>query len=671
VSEAVPRSQRPSLLSIALLAGGALLVGLAFAADLLGFGGAAGMGGKQLGLALAGLGAAAAGAVLATRGREARARAAVARAFHAAPRIRPGTCLSFAIAAGILTGFVEVLHQLARKVIADLILKQPDEMVWMVPVSYLLVFGVLGLLLALLVRLWPHTLRLPIALFPVLMLAAWSQIRLHPLNDIARLLLCAGIAAQLCRVCARHPEGTARFARRALPISLALVALAIVGVPGVHALREARALAAQPAAPAHLPNVLLIVLDTVRADHLASYGYERETAPRVDQLAREGAVFERVFSTSPWTLPSHVAMFTGRYGYEISVEWLKALDDTHPTLAEILTARGYATAGFAGNLVYCLREQGIARGFTHYEDFQIEPGVFALSSSLGRWFSMFGSTDWIAELARNDAPTITRRFLRWLPSAKGRPFFAFLNFFDAHAPYRPPPPFDTAFGPARTQVVQRFVQKKWSQEEIRGFIDAYDSSVLAIDASIREMLEQMRAQGLLENTLIVITADHGEQFGEHGLLDHGNSLYRPLLHVPLILWWPGHVPAGLRIPQHATLRDFPATILDLTGIAPPGTLPGKTLARLFDAQHRAEPDDSPLLSEVKAGINTPPWEPIAKGYMASLIEAGLHLIENGDGSVELYELESDPREERDLTSSRPADAARLRQRLEEALRAER
>ncbi len=189
---------------------------------------------------------------------------------------------------------------------------------------------------------------------------------------------------------------------------------------------------------AEAANVLLIVLDTVRAQSLSLNGYERETSPQLERLARRGLSFENAISTSPWTLPGHASMFTGRYPHEVSADWSVPLDATFPTLAEVLASNGYATAGFVANVGYCSYEHGLNRGFAYYSDYQFSLGQFILSSSLGRTVA---SSDRLRRISgyhellnRRTAENINNDFLHWLSTRGRQPFFAFLNYYDAHEP---------------------------------------------------------------------------------------------------------------------------------------------------------------------------------------------------------------------------------------------
>jgi arylsulfatase A-like enzyme len=574
------------------------------------------------------------------------------RKWHDAARITPLECLRVGAFCGLLTGFIEVVQQICRKFFFDIFLKLTEMLLWMAPGVHLLLFGTLGALAAVIAR-FVHLPR-GLVLTAFVALAAWSQIILYPpMYPIAVYALTAGVGVQAARMATARWFGFTKLVRRALPVLAVMFVAALVGVPLEAHLRESRALAALPAPRPGAPNVLLVVLDTVRADHLRSHGYARDTMPHIDAALARGVTFDATFSTSSWTLPAHAAMFTGRFGHEVSADWVTALDDRWPTLAEVLSAQGYATAGFVGNLGYTSHVHGLHRGFAHYEDYYVTPAVIAWHVGISRKF--FPGTVH-ADKVRNSAATVAGAFRSWLAEQPGdRPFFAFLNFFDAHALYLPPPTYDTKWAP-RSPNLRRWYQKlNWSPEEMLGFVDAYDGLLSYIDDSFATIVADLEARGMLDDTLIVITADHGEQFGENDLTEHGNSLYRASIHVPLSFTLPQRVPAGVRVGAPVSLRDLAATVVDVLGVSP-SPFPGHSLAPLWseDPEARVVPETS-VLTEISKGINTPPHVPVTKGDMKSLVEGDLHFILNGDGTGELYDMRADPREEHDLADT-PAGA---------------
>lgn len=631
-----------------LLGTGSLLAGFALSADLLGVGGPPGIGTRQAMLLAAGLAACAGGLVLSPFGRPVRQ---WIDARWAGQPLTGAQCILLAVCIGSTTGAVEVLHSAVLKYGFGTILKQPVHLVWMAPLSYTVLFALAGSVLAAVARAWPRVITLPSAAFVLLAPAAWSQLLLHPrLAGWAVALLCLGAAGQGARWLA-HRQACGRTLGRGFGGLGSLVVVAGLVATWIGSRGDG---ASNPAPPRlEAPNVLLVVLDTVRADHLSLYGYDRITTPHVEALAEEAIAFDWAISTAPWTLPSHASMFTGRYHHQVNADWITPLDDTHPTLAEVLSAAGYATGGFVGNLVYCLREHGIARGFETYEDIQVNLDTLVLSTSIGRYAASQVLGAGVGELATNNAETVTDLFLDWLPDRGERPFFAFLNYIDAHALYLAPERFRAKFGDPGPNVRQWYDRTDWNEVELQQFRNAYDSCIAYIDEQLGRVFTRLREANVLDDTIVIVTSDHGEHFGEHGLTDHGNSLYRELLHVPLIIRMPGGHDEQTRLDDFVSLRDLPRTILDATGADPTGRIPGQSLARLWS---EGPPDDTLLLSEVSRGINTPAHEPRSKGDMKSLFRQHMHYIRNGDRNDELYDLNADPREETNLFRD-PAAAA--------------
>ncbi|MFN2433488.1 MAG: sulfatase [Gemmatimonadota bacterium] len=572
-------------------------------------------------------------------------------------------------------GFVEAAVLAAKKLAFGEILWLSPHFPWMAPVANAALFAVPAALLAAAATAWPRRLPLQVPV-AVLALPAWvGLLFLIPrLHRAALLLLALGMTVQTVRLATAHPGGFRRLVRRSTPWMALAVGGLVVGLLGWPPLRERRALAALPTAEPGAPNLLLIVLDTVRAQSLGLYGYERPTSPQLERWAAGGVVFERALSTSPWTLPSHGSLFTGRYPHELSADWLVPLDSAEPTLAEVLRARGYRTGGFVANTYYTSAEFGLDRGFLRYEDYRLSLGELANSSALARLifsghYRVHGRS-WVLDnhqfLGRKSAGMLRHDVRSWLEDDRQRPFFAFVNYYDAHDPYVPPPPFDARFGVRRTEggLLRRFWMsaKAWVDgggdadpslppaEVLRSDRDSYDASIAALDHELGLLLGELERDDVLRNTLVVITSDHGELFGEHGLTRHGNSLYWPLLHVPLVIVFPQRVPAGPRVAEPVTLRDLPATVLELLG-GGKHPLPGSSLAPLWALPSSGAATASPLLSEVRQGIHKPDREPVSRGDMQSLVMDGSHYIRNGDGREELYRLAHGPGELRDLAGS--------------------
>jgi len=561
----------------------------------------------------------------------------------------------FAVWLGLSVGVIETAALLAQRVLGHAIIHRPRELVWMAPLGYAVIFTVLGLAAASFVRVvrarWPA----PVMLFLLLLTALG--------------LLAAGVAARLTPIVFRRPAATRRLAARSVPLLAGLVAIAGIAAGASRARAERVALDAMPPAPDGAPNVLLLILDTVAATHTSAHGYERPTTPVLERLASEGVAFDGALSTAPWTLPSHASMFTGRYPYELPASWLVPLGSEPPTLAERLRDRGWATAGFVANRQYTTYEHGLNRGFVRYEDYRISPGQIARSTVLGRYIADSRRLrGWIGddrELGRKDARRLADSFLGWLDGAPSRPFFAFLNFYDAHDPYLPPDEYFARFAghprggmesPFRRHAAGRLA-RDLSPEELRLEMDAYDGAISYIDAQIGRLLDGLRERGVLDRTLVIVTADHGEEFGEHGVFLHGHSLYLPSLHVPLVIRYPARVPAGRRVEEPVTLRDLAATVADLAGACDAG-FPGRSLAVQWGDPGCADGvGASPLLASVRRGVRVPAAYPTARGDMYSTFDAQRRYILNGDGVEEVYRWEEDPLETVNLAETPEGRAA--------------
>jgi len=568
-----------------------------------------------------------------------------------------------ALVAGLLAALGELAIQWARQLRGVAVIEQSPDAAWMTPLGSTVAFLVAALILIGLGRLLRPLRRADVVACILAFLASANVLTVIPMLHVAAAgLLAAGIAWQIGRWAGRRQAPPAP-TLRAAAASLVPLALAIGVTGGVwQKVSEARALAKLPAAAADAPNVLLLILDTVRGESLSLHGYGRETTPVLSALAQESTVFDRAWAPSPWTLPSHGSIFTGHWAHEVSADWRDPLDDTQPVLAEALAGRGYATAGFVANLIYTHRGWGLARGFSRYEDFPVSAGQVVNSFQLGRLASglrpLREAIGFHDMLSRKPADELNRSLLRWIDRAgSGRPFFAFVNYFDAHEPLLPPAPWNARFGPPRFTGPYRYDAHKvhplhryeWDAGRIEAQRDAYDGAVAWLDHCIGELIEALGQRGILDNTLVIITSDHGEQFGEHRLLAHGNSLYSQLLHVPLLLRLPGRVPASARIEQGVSLAEIPATVMDLIA-AGPGPFPGASLRRFLPGGDTAVVVDT-VLAEVTGGFSEADWEPIAKGDIRSALVRPWHYILNPDGREELYDVAIDPTERNDLAGS--------------------
>ena len=419
---------------------------------------------------------------------------------------------------------------------------------------------------------------------------------------------------------------------------------------------------------------------------------------------RGGVRFDTARPSASWTLPSHASMFTGQWPHRLSVGWDRGLDESFPTLAEFLAQHGYATAGFVANTFYCNARYGLDRGFARYEDFRENQTISFFEAvrctSLGKCLlSLMGySMDFAPaeKTSRKTASTMNRDALNWLAQRPfGRPFFLFLNYYDAHAPFVPPDEASQRFGLcALPRSVQAEMLKRARQLDLEKgtarsteaerarmqrqaldiLVDGYDSSIAYLDDQIGRLFDELKRLGLLENTLVIVTSDHGEHIQERGFSGHGLSLYRRELHVPLLIFPPRSLPDRQVVADPVNLRELPATVLDLLGLAdrskPP--FPGRSLARFFQpGTHDADAPTEPVLSEVEHQTTIPPlpWVPASLGSVKALTTDKEVYIRNSDGREELYDRLTDPFEAKNLITGdqEPACLKRYRETLERLL----
>jgi arylsulfatase A-like enzyme len=544
----------------------------------------------------------------------------------------------------------------------------------MAPLGYALLFGVLSLLTLPSRR--HRGLRPVVLLCSSVGLIGWVTMLPWPLHFAAALVLAMGVAVQLSRLADRHEVRVTRAARRVAPAVAILAAVAAGVVFWRFARMESSAYAALPVAEEGAPNILLLVLDTVRARSLGLHGGDPAVSPALDGLAGTSVVFDRAMATSPWTLPSHGSMFTGLLPHELSVGWTSPLDDAEPTLAERLANRGYATAGFVANLSYTARPFGLDRGFARYEDFPVSFGQMVLSTSIGRTVT---TMDWLRAvldrhelLNRKTAADINEDFLGWADDRPDRPFFAFLNYFDAHEPYEPPADIwdEVAPGYRRETIGHRHNLlrgvnarrlEKWQMPSVHVPLELalYEGAIRSLDLEIGRLMEELEGRGLLQNTVVVITSDHGEHFGEHDLFEHGQSLYQAAVHVPLIVRPAGGIAGGRRVVRPVSIRDIPSTLLDMAGDDDPA-FPGSSLRPTWsdDPAERADATPSLAFAELSRGLVEQPWYPIGSGLeMQSVLSGSLYYICNPDASEELFDLATDPGESDNLAGTAVGDRA--------------
>jgi arylsulfatase A-like enzyme/Tfp pilus assembly protein PilF len=373
---------------------------------------------------------------------------------------------------------------------------------------------------------------------------------------------------------------------------------------------------------AGIRNVVLISIDTCRADRLSCYGYPRPSTPNIDTVAREGVVFKKALAPVPMTLPSHSSLMTGTYPpvHGVRTNDGYRLSKANVTLAKVLRDAGYRTAAFVGGFPLDARF-GLEQGFETYD---------------GRFDNEGGKHD------RRTADEVTGRGLAWLDArdkeTEKRPFLLFLHYYDAHAPYHPPAPFDKQFAD-----------------------DPYAGGIAYVDSSIGRVLDRLRELGLYDNTLIIILGDHGESLGEHGERTHSFFVYQSTLHVPLVIRAPGLDPNGRmqhrEVEQTVNLVDLMPTTLSLLGLAQPERVEGTDLRDSLEGKPLQEPPPGYFESLQPAVFDCCPLQGIVDGRW-KYIRAP---------RSELYDLAADPSEKVNVAQKEADTAKRLRDRLEETL----
>lgn len=372
-------------------------------------------------------------------------------------------------------------------------------------------------------------------------------------------------------------------------------------------------------------NVLLIIIDTLRADHLGSWGYSRDTTPTLDSLASSGTAWMEMQAQSSWTLPSTASMLTGlsprEHGAGFSDGRMYGLATSIPDIQGMLHSRGWQTCAIF-NVVFLSEDFGFHRGFDHFDC----RGVTGNTGCRRADQTVDDALEWLNDLDAESS------------------FFMVLHFYDPHIPYDPPPPYDTLYAdPSNTAFLDIEQQLtllnavnrdgyELNDEGLDNLIDLYDGEIAFTDAEIGRLLDEIRNSGLVDSTLVIVVADHGEEFLEHSGFEHGRTLYQEVTHVPLIMSGPG-VPAGFAIDVPAAHIDILPTILSYLRFAVPEGLTGRNL---LDAEY----------SELDIPASNLLWR---ESPQASIRRDDFKIIWNPDGSgIEYYDLATDPREQAPL-----------------------
>jgi len=599
---------------------------------------------------------------------------------------------------GIVTGLIEgvglLIFQRINWAQWGRVIHVSKQILWISPLVDLLFFLILALVVWSASRLSTRIPSIRVLCFLLSFLAVYDWLTLtNRLYHRAGVLLALGVAVAFTRWVGNHQPRVVRFWEKSTPWLVAFFLLAFAGIQSGKWLHEQRAVANLPAATPGSPNVLVIVIDTLRADHLSSYGYGRPTSPQFDQLAKNGVLFQNAVAPCSWTLPSHASLLTGRYPFEHGLKnvqpwlgWGQKNLNGFATLGEALQRSGYRTGAFSANRIFFTGNVGLGRGFIHFEDYfdslsdsfirTLYGREFAHlylnrteKSKVTRVFRFLGMNAWLdkdtegsgdyggAYAKRKRAHEVNQELVQWIQRDRRRPFFAFLNYLDVHYAYGGP------YG---------YPKPEWDHGTT---IDEYDAGVKYVDDYIGRLLRELERQGGAENTIVIITSDHGESLGEHGMNYHGISLYWNLIHVPLIISYPGHLPAGLRVATPVSNAAIPATVMSLLGGKDQKVFPDPALNVLWNSSKTGLqwPDPVSQLGQnsvintqdrlVKGKIPT-----AADGDMESLVTSRWHLIIHQKSGEQLYDWTADPGESEDLinTSEGRATALKLKAQLQAA-----
>jgi arylsulfatase A-like enzyme len=447
------------------------------------------------------------------------------------------------------------------------------------------------------------------------------------------------------------------------------------------------------------PNVLIVLWDTARADRMSLYGYGKPTTPRLDAFAKGAVVYDNATAPGMWTLNTHAAMFTGLYesshGAKPAYRWL---DGRYHTVAELARDAGYDTFAYSSNLIaspLTNLTQGFDTVYTSFPQAGEGPGPYQqaarqatsaklmprdASTELSPSFAGSRKDDWKKSIYKDAAPVAHQALMDWLGArADGdRPFFAYLNLMEAHSPRVPSLS-------ARKRVSERETielalrtdnslfaaneyiigAREYTPEELGAIGATYDATLVDLDDATGDLLDDLAAKGILDDTLVIVVADHGEGLGEHRRLEHRWSMYDQLLHVPLVIRYPKGVRGGdpARISERVNTIDLFATIAEVADLEPPGTtfatsLVGRTTFDRFVFSQMLDPYASQLgkVREAHPDIDTSLW---VRTYCV-VYEGARKLLYRSDGVHELYDVSADPGE---LENLYPTGAPELEQAL--------
>jgi arylsulfatase A-like enzyme len=428
------------------------------------------------------------------------------------------------------------------------------------------------------------------------------------------------------------------------------------------------------------PNIIVIILDCVRAGHLSCYGYHRETTPNLDQIATQSALFENAFTVAPWTVPSIASLFTGTLPSKHLTNLGKIpLNPNYVTIAEVLKSMGYKTMAYSNN-VWISQRSGFNRGFDIFEEIYSKSHS-PKDSALQKLVRLKNKIEKIVLNHYDHGAYITNKKVKaWLSKYFTKtPFFLYIHYMECHEPYWPPKPFNTLYAPEGFTVRALKRVNQYPYDYLFGNLELnnndfeilqalYDGSLSYLDCMIGDFFRFLKEREIIDQTILIIMADHGQNNGEHNLLSHTLCLYDTLLHIPLIIRAPRFFPAGLRISQAVQTIDIFPTILDILGIESEAIwkqLQGRSIFSILEG------DSPPFLI---AEYFKPSFEKLEKEYprfdfssipdqLKAIRVNNFKYIWSSKEENELYNLSDDPEELNNLIEIFPEKANKLKTML--------
>ncbi len=426
------------------------------------------------------------------------------------------------------------------------------------------------------------------------------------------------------------------------------------------------------------PNVILIIIDAARQDHLSCYGYDKNTSPFIDDLAKTSLLFQNAYATAPWTVPSHASLFTGLFPSEHKTQNDNLyLDKNIPTLSEILASGGYSTVGFSDNM-YVGRATGLHRGFQYFDE------VWERYRFKSKFDLLLLGLKRILHMTDRGGKETTDLIIDWLINRdKANPFFMFVNYIDVHQICHPPRSFLIKFGGGQYSYrrMYKFMRAylngrvkfytgeiKFSDEDWKNFKWIYDAALYYIDYQINRIYECLTDLGILDNTILIITSDHGTNLGEHGFIHHEYCLYETLLKIPLIIRYKP-LSENKQIMKEIQLSDIFHMILRMLNID--GRLVKGERFSLSEILSDTDPSSQIFSEWRRAESNISELKKFAPDFDFSKFDKGLRsikidnykYIESTNGENELYNLGIDPEEAINILAKDPYKAEEMQQLL--------